>query len=259
MVRKKVIYMDPVIQIKKISKSFDEKKVLKQLEMTIQEGEIVAIIGTSGGGKSTLVRCVAGLESVDEGSIQIAGKTINSVKDVVGKVGMVFQNFNLFPHLTALENVVHPLRTVQKLPHKKAEDIGNLWLAKVGLSKEKNQFPSTLSGGQKQRVAIARAMAMEPDILIFDEPTSSLDPELAHEVFTIIKKLAEEGQTMILVTHQIHAIRNIATRVVFLKEGSVAAEGVVDEMFDHPADPDLLQFLKIIDLEDFREVHSQDI
>lgn len=241
--------MVQLIRVENISKAFGDKRVLDNLSLEVDKGEVVALIGSSGCGKSTLVRCISGLESVQQGSIVVDGVEVKSVKDVAGKVGMVFQNFNLFPHYNVLENVAKPLQTIKKMSKKESEEIGKNLLKKVHLDEQEAQFPSTLSGGQKQRVAIARALAMNPKIMIFDEPTSSLDPELAHEVFESIKELAREGQTMIIVTHQINAIKNFATRVVFLSHGNVKTEGTVQDMFEKTEDEELRKFLKMVDFE----------
>ncbi|MGC4018396.1 MAG: amino acid ABC transporter ATP-binding protein [Muricomes sp.] len=245
--------MVPLINVENILKSFGEKTVLDNLSLSVDKGEVVALIGSSGCGKSTLVRCIAGLETIQSGKITIDNVEVSSVKSVVGKVGMVFQNFNLFPHYTVLENVAKPLRTIKKRNKKESNEMGMRLLRKVHLEEQAEQYPATLSGGQKQRVAIARALAMNPEILIFDEPTSSLDPELAHEVFETIKELAEEGQTMVLVTHQINAIKNLATRVVFLSHGAVEAQGNVKEMFDESANEELNKFLKMVDFGDLND------
>lgn len=244
--------MVPLISVENISKSFGEKTVLDNLSLSVDKGEVVALIGSSGCGKSTLVRCIAGLETIQNGRITIDTTEVQSVRSIVGKVGMVFQNFNLFPHYTVLENVAKPLRTVKKMSKKDSRHMGIHLLRKVHLEEQAEQYPSTLSGGQKQRVAIARALAMNPEILIFDEPTSSLDPELAHEVFETIKELAKEGQTMILVTHQINAIKNLATRVVFLSHGAVETQGTVKEIFSESVNEDLTRFLRIVDFGDLK-------
>lgn len=244
--------MVPLISVENISKSFGEKTVLDNLSLSVDKGEVVALIGSSGCGKSTLVRCIAGLETIQNGRITIDTTEVQSVRSIVGKVGMVFQNFNLFPHYTVLENVAKPLRTVKKMSKKDSRHMGIHLLRKVHLEEQAEQYPSTLSGGQKQRVAIARALAMNPEILIFDEPTSSLDPELAHEVFETIKELAKEGQTMILVTHQINAIKNLATRVVFLSHGAVETQGTVKKIFSESVNEDLTRFLRIVDFGDLK-------
>ena len=245
--------MVQLINVENISKNFGDKVVLNDLSLTIDKKEVVTLIGSSGCGKSTLVRCIAGLESIQKGKITIDNTEVKNVKSVAGKIGMVFQNFNLFPHYTVLDNVSKPLQTIKKMKKSEADELGRELLKKVHLEDQASQYPSTLSGGQKQRVAIARALAMNPEIMIFDEPTSSLDPELAHEVFETIRDLAEEGQTMIIVTHQINAIKNFATRVVFLSHGKIAAQGDVETMFGKSDNEELNKFLKMVDFDDLKE------
>ena len=245
--------MVQLINVENISKTFGDKVVLNDLSLTIDKKEVVTLIGSSGCGKSTLVRCIAGLESIQKGKITIDNTEVKNVKSVAGKIGMVFQNFNLFPHYTVLDNVSKPLQTIKKMKKSEADELGRELLKKVHLEDQASQYPSTLSGGQKQRVAIARALAMNPEIMIFDEPTSSLDPELAYEVFETIRDLAEEGQTMIIVTHQINAIKNFATRVVFLSHGKIAAQGDVETMFGKSDNEELNKFLKMVDFDDLKE------
>lgn len=245
--------MVQLINVENISKAFGDKVVLNDLSLTIDKKEVVTLIGSSGCGKSTLVRCIAGLESIQKGKITIDNTEVKNVKSVAGKIGMVFQNFNLFPHYTVLDNVSKPLQTIKKMKKSEADELGRELLKKVHLEDQASQYPSTLSGGQKQRVVIARALAMNPEIMIFDEPTSSLDPELAHEVFETIRDLAEEGQTMIIVTHQINAIKNFATRVVFLSHGKIAAQGDVETMFGKSDNEELNKFLKMVDFDDLKE------
>ena len=245
--------MVQLINVENISKTFGDKVVLNDLSLTIDKKEVVTLIGSSGCRKSTLVRCIAGLESIQKGKITIDNTEVKNVKSVAGKIGMVFQNFNLFPHYTVLDNVSKPLQTIKKMKKSEADELGRELLKKVHLEDQASQYPSTLSGGQKQRVAIARALAMNPEIMIFDEPTSSLDPELAHEVFETIRDLAEEGQTMIIVTHQINAIKNFATRVVFLSHGKIAAQGDVETMFGKSDNEELNKFLKMVDFDDLKE------
>lgn len=242
--------MAELIKVNNISKSFGDSTVLKNLDLTIFKGEVIAIIGSSGSGKSTLVRCMAGLENTENGEILLKDKIIQNVKSTNGLIGMVFQNFNLFPHYTVLENLTKPCQTVKKMNSKDAKEKAMNLLKKVHLQDKFNQYPSTLSGGQKQRVAIARALSMDPEIIIFDEPTSSLDPELAHEVFETISTLAREGQTMVIVTHQINAIRHFATRVLFLNKGQIEEEGTPKYIFEECTNPKLKKFLQIVDYVD---------
>ncbi|ATW27433.1 amino acid ABC transporter ATP-binding protein [Candidatus Formimonas warabiya] len=242
--------MGELIKINNLSKSFDEIKVLESLNMQVESGEVVAIIGASGSGKSTLVRCIAGLEPVSGGEILLHDTAVVNTASTNGKIGMVFQNFNLFPHYTVGKNITMPLKTILKMSDDLAIAKAKALLDKVHILDKFDQYPNNLSGGQKQRVAIARALALEPEIIIFDEPTSSLDPELAHEVFETISDLAKEGQTMLIVTHQINAIRRFATRIVFLNQGKIEVEGAPDYIFNQVDHPNLHQFLKQVDFED---------
>ncbi|WP_314020535.1 amino acid ABC transporter ATP-binding protein [Mogibacterium diversum] len=242
--------MGNLIDINGLRKSYNEKAVLKGINLTVNRGEVIAIIGASGSGKSTLVRCIANLEPYQNGSINICGKKNSDYKSLSGILGMVFQNYNLFPHYTVLENITQPLQVVMKYSVTDAEKRAKKLLERVRLIDYINQYPSTLSGGQKQRLAIARALAMDPKIIIFDEPTSSLDPELAHEVFSTINELALEGQTMLIVTHQINAIRHFATRVLFLNNGIIEEDGTGDEIFCNTANENLSSFLKMVEFDD---------
>ena len=238
--------MGTLIDINGLRKSYGENTVLKGVNLTVNRGEIIAIIGTSGSGKSTLVRCIANLEQYQNGSITINGKKNSDYKSL----GMVFQNYNLFPHYTVLENITQPLQVVMKYSVTDAEKRAKMLLERVRLIDYKNQYPSTLSDGQKQRLAIARTLAMDPKIVIFDEPTSSLDPELAHEVFSTINELALEGQTMLIVTHQINAISHFATRVLFLNNGIIEEDGTCDEILGNTTNDNLSSFLKMVEFDD---------
>ena len=244
---------ESLLTIEHLVKRYGDHVILNDIDLSVKKGEVIVVVGPSGCGKSTLVRCIAGLESIQKGKITIDNTEVKNVKSVAGKIGMVFQNFNLFPHYTVLDNVSKPLQTIKKMKKSEADELGRELLKKVHLEDQASQYPSTLSGGQKQRVAIARALAMNPEIMIFDEPTSSLDPELAHEVFETIRDLAEEGQTMIIVTHQINAIKNFATRVVFLSHGKIAAQGDVETMFGKSDNEELNKFLKMVDFDDLKE------
>lgn len=239
--------MEPVIEVRNVKKSFEGKEVLNGVNLTVEKGDAVAIIGSSGSGKSTLIRCIAGLEDIQSGQLFLKGKEIRDKNETVGKIGMVFQSFNLFPHYSVEDNIAKPLITVKKMNPEDARKKARNLLEKVRLSEEASQYPSTLSGGQKQRVAIARALAMDPEILAFDEPTSSLDPELAHEVFSTINELAAEGQTMLIVTHQLNAISHFATRVAFLNDGKIEVEGNCDEVLRRPDNGNLKSFLKMVE------------
>ena len=243
--------MGELIRLEDVSKRYGDHTVLDHLSLSVSTAEVVAIIGASGAGKSTLARCIAGLEPVDGGEIRMGGRKILSTRDTGGKQGMDFQNINLFPHYRVLGNVARPLMTIRKMNRATAEEKAMRMLEKVRLADQSRQYPNTLSGGQKQRVAIARALAMEPEILIFDEPTSSLDPQLAREVFETIRDLAQEGQTMLIVTHQINAVRHFASRILFLSRGKVAVDGTPDYVFNQCADPILRDFLNQVDFDDF--------
>lgn len=243
---------------KDIYKSFDELQVLKGINMEVKEGEVVAIIGPSGGGKSTFLRCLNKLETINSGTVIIDGETLvstspegvvkyapaNDVSRIVCKMGMVFQQFNLFPHMTVLENLMEAPVHVQKRNPAEVEKEAIVLLDKVGLADKKDVFPGKLSGGQQQRVAIARALAMKPDIMLFDEPTSSLDPELTGDVLEAMRKLADDHMTMVVVTHEMGFAREVATKVVFMADGYVQAEGTPKEIFENPQGERLRGFLK---------------
>lgn len=242
--------MAGVIEIRDIYKSFGSKEVLKGVNLKVDTGEIIGIIGASGSGKSTMVRCITGLEKTQSGEVFLKGEKVTDFSRVTGTIGMVFQNFNLFPHYTARENITKPLLTVKNTNQKEADLRADELLKKVHLTEAGDQYPSTLSGGQKQRLAIARALAMNPEILIFDEPTSSLDPELAHEVFQTINDLAEEGQTMLIVTHQLNAISHFATRIAFLKDGIIEVDDTPENVFNNPQNESLKNFLSMVEFDE---------
>lgn len=225
--------MKTILSVEKINKFYEHNHVLKDVSFNVNKGEILAIIGSSGSGKSTILRCISQLEKINSGKIKINDEIIQGNKKLSSKVGMVFQNFNLFPHYTVVQNISKPLMIVNKVPEREANKKALELLRKVKLQGKENSYPHQLSGGQKQRVAIARAMALEPDIYLFDEPTSALDPELSIEVFNTIKSLAEEGQTMIIVTHQINFIKNIANKIIFMENGKILKSGNVEEMFNN--------------------------
>lgn len=216
--------MADVIKVEGVYKTYGETEVLKGVDLSVKKGERVAIIGSSGSGKSTLIRCLNGLETIDSGKVIIDGKLVKSTSSVAGKVGMVFQEFNLFPHYSVLDNVMKPCIAIKKLNKKKAKDTAFSMLELVRLKEKAEEYPANLSGGQKQRLAIARTLAMDPEIILFDEPTSALDPELAYEVFETIKSLETKGLTMIMVTHQIDMVMNFATRVIFLDKGKIEVD-----------------------------------
>jgi polar amino acid transport system ATP-binding protein len=247
----------PILSVRGLAKRFGPVEVFRDIDLDVAPGERIAIIGGSGSGKSTLLRCLNFMELPSAGRIAIGGQTIGrprrggggmeypaaSLCDVRRRVGMVFQQFNLFPHMSVLENVMEGLVTVKGTPRRDAEARAAAELAKVGLADKAEAYPSRLSGGQQQRVAIARALAMEPEILLFDEPTSSLDPELVGEVLRVIRALAGEGRTMLLVTHELGFAYHFATRVVFLADGGFHEVGTPDEVLKAPRLPRTRAFL----------------
>ena len=243
-----------MVMIEHLYKEFDsDTKVLKDINLTINKNEVIAILGPSGTGKSTLLRCLNYLTVPTKGIIEIGDIRIDAEnhtkKDVIElrkHSSMVFQGYNLFKNKTAIENVMEALVVVQKKSKEEAEKTALELLAKVGMLERKDFYPSKLSGGQQQRVGIARALAVNPNVLLFDEPTSALDPELVGEVLNTIKSLAEEGTTMILVTHEIGFAREVATRVLFMDGGQIAADGTPEEIIDHPENERIQQFLKFI-------------
>ena len=251
--------MQNKINAKNIWKKFNNLEVLKGIDLEVNEGEVVAVIGPSGGGKSTLLRCLNKLETIDKGSITIDGEVLcsetadgteyvskNDTRRIACKMGMVFQQFNLFPHMTVLENLIEAPVNVQKRDRAEVIKEAEVLLAKVGLSDKRDVYPRKLSGGQQQRVAIARALAMKPAIMLFDEPTSSLDPELTGEVLRTMRELAEENMTMVVVTHEMGFAREVATKVVFMADGHVQEQGSPEEIFTNPKNERLKSFLKVI-------------
>ena len=239
---------EELLKIENLKKSFGQLEVLKGLTTTISKGEVVVMIGPSGGGKSTFLRCMNLLEQPTEGSIVFDGidivtadeKTKNHVRS---EMGMVFQHFNLFPHLTILDNITLAPRLVRGLDRASAEKKAMELLSRVGLADKATAYPQQLSGGQKQRVAIVRSLAMEPKVMLFDEPTSALDPEMVGEVLDVMKDLARNGMTMVVVTHEMRFARDVATRVLFLEGGHIAAEGTPHEIFETPQGGRLGEFL----------------
>jgi len=239
-----------VIEVKNISKSFNDKVVLSNISIKIEKGEKVVVVGPSGSGKSTLLRCVNFLEKTKKGKIYICGKRIKHNEKELNKtrqdLGMVFQHFNLFPHMTVAGNVMEGLVQVKKMPKAKARMKAEALLERVGLSDKADVYPAMLSGGQKQRVAIARALAMEPKVMLFDEPTSALDPELVGEVLAVMTKLAKEGMTMLVVTHEMWFAKEVADRVIFMDDGVILEEATPEKMFSAPENERTLAFLKQI-------------
>jgi polar amino acid transport system ATP-binding protein len=238
-----------LIAITEVKKRFGDNEVLKGISIDVAPGEVVAIIGKSGSGKSTLLRCINGLETIDEGSIVVAGAQFLPdevhLKALRLKVGMIFQQFNLFPHLTAGGNVMLSQMVVKKTPKKDAEAVARKMLDRVGLAHKFDALPDELSGGQQQRVAIARALAMQPIALLCDEITSALDPELVAEVLAVVKELAAEGMTLVMVTHEMRFARDVCSRVVFMHQGRVHEIGAPEDVFSNPRTPELQQFLGV--------------
>lgn len=236
-----------MIRVKQLQKYFGELQVLKDINLTVEASEVVVLIGASGSGKSTLLRCLNFLEIEDQGEIWINGKKIDPRKDNLHKVrenvGMVFQHFNLFPHMTVLQNIIEAPVHVKKQPYTEAVQTANKLLTKVGLLEKASAYPFQLSGGQKQRVAIARALAMKPDVMLFDEPTSALDPELVGEVLQVMKNLAKDGMTMVVVTHEMRFAREVADRVLMMDQGSIIEEGPPEQLFQNPQQERTKQFL----------------
>ncbi|MFC5735368.1 amino acid ABC transporter ATP-binding protein [Cytobacillus gottheilii] len=236
-----------IVEVNKLNKSFGDLHVLKDIDLTVKESDVVCLIGASGSGKSTLLRCLNFLEMKDSGSISIESEEIDQhthdLNAVRQKVGMVFQHFHLFPHKTVLENVMEAPLHVKKQPKVQVKKEAQELLKKVGLSDKENVYPSKLSGGQKQRVAIARALAMKPDIMLFDEPTSALDPELVGEVLTTMKELAEEGMTMVVVTHEMGFAKEVADWAVYMHDGRIVEVGHPDELFTAPKEERTKNFL----------------
>jgi len=239
-----------IISAQKVNKYFGDKHVLKDVDFEVHKREVVALIGPSGSGKSTLIRCLNGLEKHTSGEIFIHGHRLDpqlSVKQLIPirtELGMVFQNFNLFPHMTVLQNVIQAPLLVRKMSRDQAITLGESLLTKVGLAEKRDVYPNRLSGGQKQRVAIARALAMQPRALLFDEPTSALDPELVGEVLKVMRDLAYEGSTMVVVTHEMQFARDVSDRVVFISDGVIVEQGDPQELFKNPKHERTRSFLE---------------
>lgn len=244
-----------MIKVKNISKSFKTLKVLQNVTVDVKKGEVISIIGPSGSGKSTFLRCIACLETIDSGKITIenidtAGMNesgsiikLKDAKEGLTKVGMVFQNFNLFPHKTVIENVIEAPMIVNKIDKSTAIKEGKELLKKVGLLEKCDAYPSEISGGQKQRVAIARALAMKPEVMLFDEPTSALDPELVGEVLRVIKDLANESMTLLIVTHEMAFAKEVSDRIIFFDEGKIVEDNSPQKIFENPSHPRIKQFI----------------
>jgi ABC-type polar amino acid transport system ATPase subunit len=244
---------EPIIRVKGLHKYYGPLHVIRGVDLDVATREVVVIIGPSGGGKSTFLRCLNFLEEPSAGTIEIDGVEIKArepareqrrhIREIRQKAGMVFQQFNLFPHMTVLQNIIEAPVTVKGVAKPRAIEKAEELLSWVGLSEKRDEYPSRLSGGQQQRVAIARALAMEPKIMLFDEPTSALDPELIGEVTEVMERLADEGMTMIVVTHEIHFARDVADRVILMSDGSWAEMGPPEELFTNPREDRTRQFL----------------
>jgi polar amino acid transport system ATP-binding protein len=240
--------MKPVIQITALRKSFGANEVLKGIDLTVKSGEVIAIIGKSGSGKSTLLRCINGLETFQDGALTVDGRpllhdSVAAMRELRQHVGMIFQSFNLFPHLTVGRNVMLAPTLVKKKDTASATELAKKLLERVGLAEKFDAMPDQLSGGQQQRVAIARALAMEPAVLLCDEITSALDPELVGEVLRVVESLAEEGMTLLMVTHEMSFARKVSDRVIFMHQGRVHEMGPPQQLFGDPQTPELKQFL----------------
>ncbi|OFS28858.1 amino acid ABC transporter ATP-binding protein [Abiotrophia sp. HMSC24B09] len=237
----------PKVLVRGLKKQYGDNVVLKSIDLTIQPGEVVCVIGPSGSGKSTMLRCLNRMEEINGGKVFVDGVDITNPKEDINKIrqniGMVFQHFNLFPHLSVLDNITLAPMELKGLSKVEAESLALYLLESVGLADKAHVAPNSLSGGQKQRVAIARALAMQPDVLLFDEPTSALDPEMVGDVLDVMKRLAEDGMTMIVVTHEMGFAREVADRVIFMDGGFIVEENVPEELFSHPSHERTQSFL----------------
>lgn len=237
-----------IVEFRKVTKRFGKLLVLDEVDLAIEEKEVVVLIGPSGSGKSTLLRCINALESINGGDLIVDKISVresrHKIRLIRQEAGMVFQQFNLFPQMTALENVAFGPHRVRGLSRQESREQALAMLAKVGLADRVHHYPSELSGGQQQRVAIARALAVKPKLMLFDEPTSALDPELRHEVLRVMQALAEEGMTMIVVTHEMTFARKVGTRLIFMEGGKIAVDGQPRELLDNPQNPRLKEFLQ---------------
>jgi glutamine transport system ATP-binding protein len=237
-----------IVEFRRVTKRFGKLLVLDEVDLAIEEKEVVVLIGPSGSGKSTLLRCINALESINGGDLVVDRISVRESRQKIRLIrqeaGMVFQQFNLFPQMTALENVAFGPHRVRGLSRQESREQALAMLAKVGLADRVHHYPSELSGGQQQRVAIARALAVKPKLMLFDEPTSALDPELRHEVLRVMQALAEEGMTMIVVTHEMTFARKVGTRLIFMEGGKIAVDGQPRELLDNPQNPRLKEFLQ---------------
>ena len=241
---------DVILSVKNISKSFCDLQVLKEISFDIHKGEKIAILGPSGSGKSTILRCINQLETYDDGEIDYMGKPVNSgqaLYELRQHIGMVFQRFNVFTHMSVLQNVIEAPVHVKKVPKQEATAKAKELLKMVGLEGREGAMAKNLSGGQQQRVAIARAMAMNPEVILFDEPTSALDPELVGEVLSVIRKVAAEGVSMVIVTHEMNFAREVADRILFMEDGVIVEDAPPEEFFEHPKNDRIRQFIRKVE------------
>ena len=240
-----------IVEFKRVTKQFGGNVVLKDVSLKVEPREVVVVIGPSGSGKSTLLRCINALEPIDDGDLIVNGLSVKggdkATREIRQEAGMVFQQFNLFPQMTAQENVAFGPRQVRGLPKAQAHALAKELLSKVGLAERMDHYPSELSGGQQQRVAIARALAVKPKLMLFDEPTSALDPELRQEVLRVMQSLAEEGMTMVVVTHEMQFARKVETRLIFMEHGHIVADGPPAELLDNPPSQRLRDFLQHVE------------
>ncbi|MBM7061069.1 ABC transporter ATP-binding protein [Pseudomonas sp. UL073] len=248
----------PALEIRNLHKRYGDLEVLKGISLTARDGDVISILGSSGSGKSTFLRCINLLENPHQGQILVAGEELKlkagrhgelvaadgkQINRLRSEIGFVFQNFNLWPHMTVLDNIIEAPRRVLKQSKAEATEVAEALLAKVGIADKRHAYPNQLSGGQQQRAAIARTLAMQPKVILFDEPTSALDPEMVQEVLNVIRALAEEGRTMLLVTHEMGFARQVSTEVVFLHQGLVEEQGSPEKVFDHPNSARCKQFM----------------
>ena len=241
-----------IINVKNLKKSFGSLEIIKDVSFSVVKGEVLSIIGPSGSGKSTMLRCISQLEEVTDGTIEICGETLvrngvyvdkKSRHDITLKSGLVFQNFNLFPHYSVIENIMKPQMLVLKKSESEAKDVAISLLKRMGLEQKANNYPCELSGGQQQRVSIARALALKPEVLLFDEPTSALDPELTGEILEVIKELASEKMTMVIVTHEMNFAKEISDKVIFMDNGFIVEEGSPKDVIENPKNERTINFL----------------
>ena len=241
-----------IINVKNLKKSFGSLEIIKDVSFSVVKGEVLSIIGPSGSGKSTMLRCISQLEEVTDGTIEICGETLvrngvyvdkKSRHDITLKSGLVFQNFNLFPHYSVIENIMKPQMLVLKKSENEAKEVAISLLKRMGLEQKANNYPCELSGGQQQRVSIARALALKPEVLLFDEPTSALDPELTGEILEVIKELASEKMTMVVVTHEMNFAKEISDKVIFMDNGFIVAEGAPKDVIENPQNERVISFL----------------